>query len=117
MKLPIGGIWGVFVSPPKPDTVREKESYSYSVSGAEGEDGMTVDSKSAGKGFILGGYYRFSELTANTPSITVTLDKAPQGITAASAGSLRFVGPFPTQPEKMLFIQGATGQTPLSVLH
>ena len=98
----------MFIAPPKPFKVRKKESFSYSISGMEGESNVSISPKNAGKGPVFTGYYRFPEPTKSNPAITVTLDKAPQGITAASAGSLRFVGPFPTVPEKMPTIQGTT---------
>ena len=95
VKLPIGGIWRVFVAPPKPAKRRKKDSFSYSMSGTEGEHDLTINSKNAGQGWVFGGSFHFVEPTSDAPSITVTLDKAPRGVTAANAGSLRFVGPFP----------------------
>ncbi|RYX86423.1 N-acetylmuramoyl-L-alanine amidase [bacterium] len=108
VKLPMGGIWGVFVAPPKPTKVRKKEAFSYSLDGIEGGSNITIDSKDAGQGFVFGGYYRVPEASKN--ALVVTLDKAPQGMEGMNAGSIRVVGPFPTMPEKMPPVQGAIGE-------
>jgi hypothetical protein len=109
IKLPIGGIWGVFVAPPKPDKVRKKEGFAYTVGASAGETAVAVDAKNGGKGLLFGGYFSFPEPTTKSPTVTVTLDKAPKGITAANAGSLRFVGPYPTLPTNMPVVPGAAG--------
>ncbi len=103
-KLPIGGLWAVYVAPPKVGKARKNEMFAYTMTGAKsrngvvGANGVTTSAKSGGKGWLFAGHYQFPEPTKAAPTVTIGLENIPTGVSPADAGAVCLVGPFPNLP-------------------
>ncbi len=93
--LPLGGIYAVYASPPKPAKARDKTPFTYQIAGSDGLKTVAAKAENGGKGLLFAGYFSFPEPTKAAPTVAVTLQSAPRGVDASNAGTVRFIGPFP----------------------
>lgn len=101
LALPVGGIYAVYATPPKPlGRIKGRDEFVYALSPVEGPKTRVLSRNwrktELGTAFL--GYFNFPAPTPGAPTTSVKLVSAPRSIPRNDLGSLRFIGPFPTAP-------------------